>query len=411
LTLQTVVFDLPISSRLSDSLPSNNFFFQGQPYNMLFGSCFDPVFGLVEVGSVFQFAPYLPYESGHSYTYGEDPRPVSLTLYVIRSAPPTVLDKTQAFIPQNLYVHEILSDMSYTDAYNNSLLPEHWNPVPVSRQGQIYFGTDTATVALSLDYARELLQANQAERDSTHVFVKRYKGLYLRTEEATSPYGGRLNKGDLMYSRLTLRYTVDGADSTLHYYPYYYGHNAISHSGSNLDPHPAENIYFQGLAGPKPYIDFAALMGRIQDWAQQQQIDLKRLLITNAEVTLSYNPSIDYEIIDQYPTSLALCTRVRADTLAYYQLIGDSYFEFAGGIINRSKFRYTFNITNYLQSLLKKNQVTEADNTWLMEVDAVEDMYSGRNLFVNNYSYPRAVFEGTATDAKPVIKITYTVLK
>ena len=413
LTLQSVVFDLPISSIPSDSLPANSFFFPGQNYALQFGSCLDPLFGLVEAGSVFQFAPMLPYGTEHHYSYGEDPQPVSLTLYIIRSSSPTVLDKSQAFIPQNLYVHEVLSDLGYADAYNNSLLPEHWNPIPVSLPGQLYFGSDTATVSLSLDFARELLHANQAERDSTSAFTKRYKGLYLKAEKAASLYSGRLNQGDFAYSFLSLKYTSSGADSTLYYYPYYYGynHNTIAHSNAILDPDPVDNIYFQGLAGPKPYIDFVALVSNIRDWAQQQQLEQKKLLITYAEIALSYNNSIDYETINQYPSTLALCTRNHTDSLAYYQFIEDTYYEYSGGTINRSKFQYNFNITHYLQSLLKKDLVTVADNTWLMQVETVTDAYGSTSIFINNHSYPLAIFEGTATDAKPVIKITYAVLK
>ncbi|MCL1974310.1 MAG: hypothetical protein FWG54_05800, partial [Bacteroidetes bacterium] len=135
LTLQSVVFDLPISSIPSDSLPTNSFFSPGQGYELQFGSCLDPLFGLVEAGSVFQFAPNHPYDSLPNYTYGEDLKPVSLTLYMARGSAPTILDKSQAYIPQNLYVHEILSDLSAADAYNNSLRADQWNPIPLSLPG------------------------------------------------------------------------------------------------------------------------------------------------------------------------------------------------------------------------------------------------------------------------------------
>lgn len=410
LTLQSVVFDLPISSIPSDSLPTNSFFSPGQGYELQFGSCLDPLFGLVEAGSVFQFAPNHPYDSLPNYTYGEDLKPVSLTLYMARGSAPTILDKSQAYIPQNLYVHEILSDLSAADAYNNSLRADQWNPIPLSLPGQLYFGTDTATVSLSLDFARELLQADQTERDSTAAFIKRYKGLYLRTEKATAPFSGRLNQSDYFY--MVLKYTASGADSTLYYFPYSgYNCNTIAHSGAILDPHPADNIYFQGLAGPKPYIDFVSLVGNIREWAQQQQISVEKLLLTNAEVVLSYSPSVHYEIVNQYPSTLALCTHTHLDSLAYYKFIDDTFFEYAGGAINRSKFQYSFTITHYLQSLLKKDQVIPEDNTWLMQVETVEDVYGSVTTYVNNHSYPLAVFEGTATDSKPIIKISYAVLK
>jgi hypothetical protein len=129
-------------------------------------------------------------------------------------------------------------------------------------------------------------------------------------------------------------------------------------------------------------------------------------------VVLSYSPSIDYETINRYPSPLALCTHARADTVAFYTFINDTYTESAGGNINRSKFQYSFNITRYLQSLLKKEQVSVADNTWLMEVETVPtDSYGSTAMVINTHSYPLAVFQGTATDSKPVLKISYAILK
>ena len=407
LTVQMKVFDLPMSSKVCDSLPTNNFFYPAQGYSYLFGSCLDPLFGLTETGTVFQFLP-----ASAGLIYGENPEPVSLTLYIECDQNPVVLDKSQSSIPQHLYVHEVLSERSFQTAYHNSLQPEDWNPRPLNHPGQLYFGTDTATISLSLDFARELLQATQTERDSSSAFQKRYKGLYLRTERATLPNGGRLNYG--LDAHLVLKYTEAGGDSVLHYYTNYYGynHNVISHSGASLDPHPAKNIYLQGLAGPKPYIDFVALVNNIKSWANQEQIDLKNLLIAQAEIVFSYAPSIHYEVVNQYPSKLFLCTRVSADSLAYYKPIEDSFSEYAGGNINRSKFWYTFNITRYLQTLLKSGQAQEKDNTWLLPIEATQNQMTGSwEYFIDNRSYPRATFEGTSTEFRPVVKITYAVLK
>ena len=133
------------------------------------------------------------------------------------------------------------------------------------------------------------------------------------------------------------------------------------------------------------------------------------------EVLLSYDPSIDYTVIDQYPLLLYPYTRMYTDTTSYYQVINNIYMAPPEGNsnINRSKSHYSINITSYLQSLLKKETVTERDNTWLMETaSTVIDYYQGSSIYhFSPTTYPLALFQGTGTDAKPVIKLTYAILQ
>jgi len=411
LTLKFEIFDLPIDSKPTDSLPTNNFLVHDY-YNMslMFGACQDPVFGLSNVGAVFQFVPW------SVFTYGENPEPVSLTLKLERKDM-IILDKSQASIPQNVFVYEIVSELSNKYAFNNSLQPQDWNPQPISQPGQIYFGTDTLTIALSLDYARELLSATQEERDSLNLFLKRYKGLYIQTElPKTGINTGRINQFplDIYGIQMVLKYKLDGADSTISYsaYPNGIAFNTIAHSNASLDPHPSENIYYQGFAGPKPYIDFVDLIRKIRTWTEQSQIDMKNLLISRAEILLSYDPATDFQVINQYPHQLYPFTREYTDSTSYYLPVSNLYAANSDGEINRSKFHYSMVITTYLQSLLKKEEVTERDNAWLMETDyALIDEYGNGVFRYSPYTYPLAIFKGTATSAKPIIKITYSILK
>ena len=408
LIFNIATFDLPVDSRLTDSLQTNNHFFaydMGMP--LLFGACYDPLFGLTETGAAFQFFPY------SSYSYGDNPEPVSLTLTLIRNKN-IVLDQNQLSIPQNIFVHEVNTDISYKSAYNNSLLPDDWNRVPISQPGQLYFGGDTISIALSLDFARELLTATPEETDSVRLFLKRFKGLYLRSELPDEGINkGRLNFVDFAY--MSLKYTLEGADSVVTYLggsSYGYSFNSILHSRAAVDPQPSQHIYYQGFAGYKPYIDFVATAQKIRTWAEQSNIDLKKLLLSRAEVVLSYDPNIDYTSIDQYPPLLYPYVRKHTDTTSFYLPVDNVYAANADGIINRSKYQYSMNITSYLQSLLKKERVTEQDNAWLMETTHYEDPnYGTISYLFNATTYPLATFKGTATDSKPILKITYSVLK
>jgi len=412
LTIATATFDLPIDSRLSDSLQSNNHFFiydSGAPY--LFGACYDPIFGLTQAGAVFQFYPYNLYGSGISL--GDNPEPLSLTITWVKQQS-IVLDQSQLTVPQNIFLHEVTTEITYKSAYNNSLEPQDWNPVPISQPGQLYFGGDTIRLSLSLDYAKELLSATQEERDSSALFSQRFKGLYLRAE---SPEWVA-NAGRLTFAgspSMVLRYKTDGSesDSTLYFYiGAGYEFNSIVHSNASIDPHPSEHIYYQGFAGYKPYVDFVALIQNITTWAELSQIDVKKLLISSAQMVLSYDGAIDYTVINQYPASLYPYTRKFTDTTSYYVPIDNFYASNSDGAINRSKYLYSMNITSYLQSLLKKDEVTEQDNTWLMESTYYADETTGATYyFYNKYSYPLATYKGLATDAKPKLIITYSVLK
>ncbi|MDR2586244.1 MAG: DUF4270 domain-containing protein [Prevotellaceae bacterium] len=412
LILNTTTFDLPIYSRPTDSLQTSNLFVYESNLTLLFGACQDPIFGLTKAGSVFQFIPW------SSFSYGDFPEPVSLTLTLIRSTRDNiVLDMNQTTAPQTIFVHEVLTDLSYKYGYNNSLLTQDWEQVPISKPGQLYFGTDTIKVSLSLDFARKLLTATQEERDTASLFKKRFKGLYIQTE---SPVGGnnagRINRALLSSAEMVLKYTLDGADSTLYYSSDYYGHafNSITHSNAEIDPNSSKNIYYQGFAGIKPYIDFVSLTHSIRTWAEQSQIDVKNLLISRAEVLIAYDPAIDYTKINQYPPLLYPFTRAYTDSTAYYRIIDNIYLSPPEGNvnINRSKYHYSLNITSYLQSLLKKEEVTERDNTWLMETTStIIDDYGTSMFHHSSSSYPLALLEGTSSDAKPILKLTYTVLK
>jgi len=139
LTLYTATFDLPVDSRTTGRLPTNNFFFEYDvEMPLMIGACYNPLFGLTEAGTVFQFFPYNSYGAGISY--GDNLEPVSLTLTLKRQTMGNiVLDQNQISIPQNVFVHEITKEITYQNAYNNSLLSQDWNPPrQISAYNRIY---------------------------------------------------------------------------------------------------------------------------------------------------------------------------------------------------------------------------------------------------------------------------------
>ena len=405
LSIASATFNLPVSNKASDSL------FTASTGYYIYGSCYDPVFGYTHAGSVIQFYPTLVERD-----YGEQPEPVSLIMTVINSGC-TILDASQANIPQNIYVHRMLTDVSVKRAYNNSLQTQDWDATPLSYGGPVFFGSDTLTVNLSLDYARELLNATAEDLKTDSAFVKKFKGIYLRTQEANKiPNSGRLNISTLNDLWLTLTYRTKGADVdsvVLYGSQSAANYNAITHDQDLDNTTDNQNVYFQGFAGVKPYIDFVSLKENMVSWAQAQNIDPKRLLISRAEIILPYKPELSFDFLAQVPTSLFLCTRQGADTTLRYYPVSDVAAEYAGGAINRSQYHYSFVVTRYVQHLLKTDTFTISPNTWIMDVQAEIDPITGKIVSypVNNTSYSRMIFKGVASDSPPILKLSYAVLK
>jgi hypothetical protein len=407
LSVESAVFPLPIYTKSSDSLFTATDLIASEGF-LLFGSCYDSIFGATHAGAVIQYYP-----SQSDKEYGEQPEPISLKMTII-SGGSTILDPSQAKIPQNVYVHRMLSDISAKHAYNNALQPEDWDPVPLSQAGQVYFGSDTLVVDLSLDFARELLNVDEEIRKVDSTFVKTFKGIYLRTQDTEEiPNSGRLNAASFTNFWMTLTYRTKGAetDSVVVYMSQSSNNfNAINHVKKLDNAEAAPKIYFQGLAGAKPYIDFVALKENINAWAQAQNIDPKRLLVSHAEIILPYSPQLSAEELAHSPDFLFPSTREGADTTLRYYPIIDISAEYCGGNINRSQYHYSFIVTRYLQQLLKTDTFTQSPNTWLMSVTSVTDGYTSSYL-IDNLSYTRLVFEGAASNSPPILKLTYAVLK
>ena len=407
LSIESATFPLPIYTKSSDSLFTAPTL--GTAGYFLFGSCYDPIFGATHAGAVMQFYPSLSNKE-----YGEQPEAISLKMTII-SGGSTVLDPSQTKIPQNIYVHRVLNKISAKHAYNNALQPEDWDPIPLSQDGQVYFGSDTLVVDLSLDFARELLSVDKEIRETDSAFVQAFKGLYLRTQDAEEiPNSGRLNGASFNNFWMTLTYRTKDAetDSVVVYVTQSLNnYNAITHAKTLDDAQAAPKIYFQGLAGAKPYIDFLALKENINSWAQAQNIDPKRILVSQAEIVLPYSPQLSSDELAYSPSFIFPCTREGADTTLRYYPIIDVATEYRGGVINRSQYHYSFIVTRYLQHLLKEDTFTLSPNVWMMGVTIAQDDYGSLSYHIDNMNYPRLIFEGTASNSPPILKLTYAVLK
>jgi len=408
--IKTAEINIPVQMKMSDSLQS---IFSGY---LLLGAYKDPDLGTTIAGSAFQMIPTI-----NDNDYGENPVPsyVRLSMQVSRSL---VLDVSENNIPQNIYLYTLKKDLDSTTAYNNSITIDDIDPVPINTGGTVFFGGDSIVMNLSLDYAKKLLTATAEERDSTNIFLKRFKGLFLSTEPLPGAInGGRFNIINPTDVYMTLEYRhVDQTkgidkDSILLYYisssrPYV---NSISHSSKRLESaNPQGKIYIEGLAGVKPFIDFAEVKRVFTNWATANNFNISQVLVAKAELRLPYEFPSNYVTMEQFPSHIFLATKELSETygLPLYQPLSDIKVQ-STGLNNRSSFYYSLDISSYLQKVLKGTFAGTSLKTWVTSMSQETNTSTGDvSYYVDNLVYCKATLNGNNDVRKPQIVITYAVM-
>ncbi|MFA6334641.1 MAG: DUF4270 family protein [Bacteroidales bacterium] len=410
LNVKTAEIDVPVQMKMTDSLQS---IFSGY---LLVGAYKDPDLGTTLSGSAFQIIPTI-----NDNDYGENPVPsyIRLSMAVDQAL---VLNASEKNVPQNIYVYTLKKDLDSTTAYNNSITLDDVDPTPINTGGTVYFGGDSIVMNLSLDFAKKLLTASEEERDSADLFTKKFKGLFLATEPLPGALnGGRFNIIDpagvymeLKYRHVDTENDID-KDSVLWYYvstsrPYV---NFFSHSSGKLEStNPQDKIYIEGLAGVKPFIDFAEVKRRLSNWATANNFDISRVIIAKAELRLPYEFPNDYLTVEQFPSQVFLATKELSDTydLPLYQPVTDIYVQ-STGFNNRSFFYYSLNISSYLQKVLKGTFTGSSLNAWITPIAQQTNSYTGDvTYYVDNMFYSKAKLNGNNDIRKPQIVITYAVM-
>ncbi|MDD2290399.1 MAG: hypothetical protein PHT35_08025 [Bacteroidales bacterium] len=405
LSINRVEFEAPMFTAVADSMNMST------PAYLAFGSVVSPLFGKTSTSALVQFAPY-----SYQTQYGDNPI-VSDMFVNIPIGGFTVFSENDRYIPQNVYVYRLVKDLDKLDIYHESFSEEYIDPIPVSKPGIIFLGRDTLRIDFEETFAYELLQADSIERDSTGAFINRFKGLYITTDPlGAAETGGRINYLNINEANIYLNYKSGDGDSLLTYYFNIYGtyYNISSHQSSHLaTTAPSEHLYYEGLAGVKPCLDAPALTARIKAWAQAQTppVNPGHIMISRADLVMpvSKPSNQDYSMADRAPGYLYPSRLVSSDTLTFYSPLKEIYYDNSGGNMNRTHWEYTFEITSYLQELLKKSTVTTRDNLWIMPTYSVSGN-SSDTWYVDNYTYRNTLLNGNMSDRPPFVRITYAVL-
>lgn len=404
--IYTADFEAPMFTAVADSLNMSS-----PPY-IEFGSLNTPFFGTTTSASVIQIAPY-----SYQTTYGKDPEVKKMYVHIPLSGF-TIFQTQERYIPQNVYVYKLVKDLDHLSINHNSFSEDFIDPVPVNKPGYIYMGGDTLYLEFKESFAYELLQADSAERVNPDEFAKRFKGLYFATEpyKGTVP-GGRINYLDIEEANVYINYKSEGGDSLLTYFFNIYNtyYNISTHESSHLaTKEPASTLYYEGLAGVKPCLDAAALSAQIKAWGAQQTppVQTGQLLVSRAQLIMpvAIPADGDYHAANNAPTQLFPCTLSDNDTLIYYRPLREINQENHGGTMNRTHWEYTFEITSYIQELLKKHTFTEKDNLWILPTFSYSTN-QGEVYEVDNFTYRNTLLNGNLSDRPPYIRITYAVLQ
>lgn len=409
LKVNTVGFDLPVQMKLSDSLQT---LYSGA---LVIGSNKDPVLGTMRASAAFQFLP-----SSFSQDFGEAPVAKSFKMYM------TIENKTffreeDRYIPQNFNVHRLVKDLDSTTIYNNSLTDAHFSPEPLNYGGNVFFGGDTLVMDLSLNYAQELVTATKEERDSIPTFVKKFKGMYITVAPAPGALqGGRINTlaPSSVYFLMTYRHkdskkNIDKdsliayyvADESMHI-------NRFEHSSKQLEnTNPQNQIFLEGFAGIKPYIDFNVVKTIITNWSTQKNTKLNKLIIAKAEIRLPFEYPQDYLELNYFPSQVFLC--IRKDSTGsrniLYDPLDDLSYYTSNGSINRSQKYYSLDISSYLQKVLQGKFTGRSLQTYIAPILQSSDYYTGAtNYYIQSTLYSKATLNGNASVNHPRLILTYS---
>ncbi|MFA5712700.1 MAG: DUF4270 family protein [Bacteroidales bacterium] len=402
-------FPIAVEMRLADSLQTDF------PNYMTIGSFYEPPFGSVTASTAFRI---IPMKQGQ--TFGDAPivKSIKLSLAVENSS---YLEPDQQFIPQNFRVFELLKDIDTTTLYNNSFSHSDLSTQSIEKGGNIFFGGDSLVIELSHQYGNKLVSVTQEESDSLNLFVERYKGLYITCDPVEGESkGGRLNLTlptniylSLTYRHIDQENSID-RDSTISYYisenqPFL---NIYNHSSQNLaEQEPGEDLYIEGLAGVRPFVDFNKIKESIESWAESNSIEPDRLAVLKGELRFYFDYPHDYRELNSFPTQLFLATRNPGlYESVRYEPITDISFTSDNGIINRSLQYYSLNISSYLQRVLKGLSPEKMEG-YLTPIYQSSDYYSGATYYnVQNYLYYKALLKGPQSDRAPKLILTYSVV-
>lgn len=398
LYVETASIDLKVGMKSASDIQSSSYYYA-------MGNIASEDFGLTRIDLA---ATVTPSDTG--IKFGTDPELIEAHLLMI-------LDNVKSFTPgqdnitQNLYVYPMAHAMDSTMVTCTSVGDDDYIHTPIGQA--LLTSQDTVVVMLDDGWARKLLASSRSELDSMALFIKNHYGLYFKIDDPIDgTAGGRIN--NFISTDIKMKINSANKDNirrdttiTFNVGSVYNGVSTqvFTHSSKDLEISPENNeevLYYEGLAGIKPFIDAKILKNSIREWADENGIDLSKVMITRATFELPFEFPDDYRTVDKYyPQGLfpAIYGLDSTDNVKRYTLLGSIYDEtYDKGGINRSLFCYRPDVTYYIQAIIGKEKIDETDDIWLIapfeHIETSSSSYSDAyynpyyyNSYYNPYSY------------------------
>ena len=412
ISIKTAQFDLPVDLRMADSLQS------AISQSITLGAIRTRTFGLFHSESAMTVTAAVD-----SIDWGRNPSVRRIYLTLSRDTA-IVVNNAQRYVPQNLYIHRLTTQLDSTHRYNCSLSAADYEAEDLIIGRVPYMGEESYTIDLKPSFGEQFFQLPMATLDSAELMMKAMPGLYLTCDDPVEELeGGRLNVFVLSASGLYLMYEYDDADgqrksatATFQLGQYYTLNVATSGAGKLVTDQPADVVYMEGLCGIKPHIQASRLRSLIEDWAKANDIPLSNLLVAKATLEFPFEFNGDRSQYDFWSHSLYPCRRTYSTNgiLSYGPIseINDNALE--RGNIDRSQLTYKSNASIYLQNLLRKDAsaITPEDDLWMMSTVSTTNSYSNETYYyADYYFYQQNILNGTGATRRPVLNLTYSVLK
>lgn len=411
ISVRTATFDLPVGLKMADSLQTSI------SQKGTVGAIRTDRYGLYRSDAA--MAVTAAYDS---ISWGKNPSVTSVKLVLTRDTT-LVVDPGERYIPQNLYVHRLKVVLDSTTIFNNSLTENDYDHEVLSLGGLVYTGDDTYSVELDKKLGEELLKIPTATLDSAELFMKAFKGLYIRCDEPLEDCeGGRLTTFDLSASYINFTYQYDDdngnrrSKSENFLVGEVYAVNICTAGSRPLEePLAADALYMEGNCGIKPHISAKELRGVLERFAAENQLDLERVLIAKAVLKFPFEYTGDYKQFDYYATNLYPCKRTKnaSGSRIYTTLDEIEEEDLESGYIDRSNLCYTVNVSMYLQNLIsrKASDITTNDDLWIMPTITLYSSTTGVTFYYPDYYYySQSRLNGTSDARHPVLQLTYSVL-
>lgn len=427
LKLDTAMFDVPVTNMALDSIQGYNTSY------MMIGYLNDETFGYTSSGFATNIVPFTD-----STYLGINPELVSVYIYLNVDST-AVIREDQRSAPQNFSVHKLTCALDTIKMYNTSISTSDYEAEPISVGSPVFFGDDSLKIYLSKEFGYELLATSVAEYDSVDLFIERIKGVYFTTDTPeVETGGGRMNYISIGGSTIYVKYLLTDPQrgfykkDTTQTFALGHAHSintAKTSSKALTNPNIADKLYIDSYDGIKPHIKGSDLKQILNTWISKNGFSKEDVLISRAALVFPYEfDSEDYnKYTNLYPQQIYPCKLSNDDYLEYISPLPEIYNNAQIGQINRSQSNYTCEITNYIQDLIKNDEVSEKDDLFICPIlsyETASDMGASYYLYygfyggggqtyfgMDNQNYRQGILNGSGhPNRRPTLELTYSIL-